>query len=184
MFKKDKENSEIDIDYVIRNRRHKLTFKDLSVAFNLLIIMSLTMVIVILNLSRYKALGIIVVTAVFALFIFQVFFSIYKRTIFTSIKADKKVEDNIKYIQKCLSSYHLPIYVSEDGRVFHSIFIDNRRTQNLMSVYLIPVDGEILVNFRNKNSFEIFNLSQDKQKKIIQYLDNIAQPISKSLVEY
>lgn len=179
MLKKGKKNSDIDMDYVIRNRRHKLTFTDLSVAFNLLIIMSLTMVIVVLNLSRYKTLGIVVVTAAFAFFIFQIFFSIYKRTLFTSINTGKKAEDNIKYIQSCLSFFQLPIYVSGDGRIFYSIFSDNRRTQNLMTVYLIPVDGEILINFRNKNSFEIFNLSQDKQKRIIQYLDNIVLPISK-----
>lgn len=147
---------------------HRLRFADIHpILYQILILTALGFLYNgVLKESPHKDVILAVYILLVLSFVYKMFYDLRHRLSFYSLPTKQPLEINAELIRQCFAHFKLPAFYSPDGKIIYTYFLDSQRWQNQKSVYAIPLNGEVLINFRNRSFWSIFNFSNKKEEKI------------------
>ncbi|WP_028296054.1 hypothetical protein [Olivibacter sitiensis] len=174
---KHKETDDVNLAHILKYGRHKVSFQDLhpviyqGVMLLLLGFVNYGVVRDSKHSQAWLAFFIIVFMAVMA----KLIYDLHKRLSFFGITTHYAKASNEKIIRDTFSHFRLPTYQSPNQPILYTQYQNNRRWNNPISVYAIPLDGEIIINFRNRNFWQVFNFSTKNEDRIISLMEYLGQ---------
>lgn len=167
----------INLHHILKYGRHKVSFQDLHPiiyqSIMLLLIGGLNYGLV--RDSRHSQAWLAFFIIVFMAFMGKLVYDLHKRLTFFGITTRYTKANNEQIIRDTFSHFRLPTFQSPNQAIRYTQYQNNRRWNNPISVYAIPLDGEILINFRNRNFWQVFNFSAKNEDRIINMMEYLGQ---------
>lgn len=172
-----KQTANISLHYILKYGRHRVSFQDLHPiiyqSIMLLLIGGLNYGLV--RDSKHSQAWLALFIIIFMAYMAKLAYDLHRRLTFFGITTRYTKASNEKIIRDTFLHFHLPTFQSLNQPILYTQYQNNRRWNNPVSIYAIPLDGEILVNFRNRNFWQVFNFSTKNEDRIISLMEYLGQ---------